>query len=106
MKILLLNAPPLEKIAIVGQIYPPLGILYLGSYVKKYMFDLEIKAIDGYKHSISYTAKEIDKFEPDILGVSFTTQAASGAYKLINQVKNQASRYLDCFRRPAPYYNA
>ena len=87
MKILLLNAPPLKMFGITGQIYPPLGILYLASYVREKHNDVEIKAIDGYKEKSQELINKIVKYSPDILGVSFTTQAASGAYKLINEIK-------------------
>jgi len=87
MKILLLNAPPLRTFGITGQIYPPLGILYLASYVREKRNDVQIQAIDGYKENSQELVDKIIKYAPDILGVSFTTQAASGAYKLINEVK-------------------
>ena len=87
MKILLLNAPPLKTFGITGQIYPPLGILYLASYVRQKRPDLEIQAIDGYKENSQKLVSKIIEDAPDILGVSFTTQAATGAYKLINEIK-------------------
>ncbi len=89
MKILLLNAPPLKIMGITGQIYPPLGILYLASYARERMKDLEIRAIDGYKGDRNKLIEKIVKFKPDVLGVSFTTQAATGAYHLINEVKER-----------------
>ena len=87
MKILLLNAPPLKTMGITGQIYPPLGILYLASYAKKHLNGIEFKAIDGYRENREKLIKTILKYNPKILGVSFTTQAATGAYSLINEVK-------------------
>lgn len=90
MRICLLNAPPLKKIGIVGQIYPPLGILYLSSYAKKHMDDLEFIAIDGYRdNNFDKIRSEILDFKPDVLAVSFTTQAATGAYKIINIIKDE-----------------
>lgn len=87
MKILLVNAPPLKSFGITGQIYPPLGILYLASYVREERKDCEFKAIDGYRENSQKLVSQIIEYAPDILGVSFTTQAATGAYKLINEVK-------------------
>ena len=87
MRILLLNAPPLKTFGITGQIYPPLGILYLASYARGKRPDFEFKAIDGYKENNQKLVHKIIAYTPDILGVSFTTQAATGAYKLINEVK-------------------
>ncbi len=89
MKMLLVNAPPIKELGITGQIYPPLGILYLAAYARKHMDNLEIKAIDGYKEDKKKLADKIIKYNPDVLGMSFTTQAATGAYKLINEIKAQ-----------------
>ncbi len=92
MKLLLVNAPPIKELGITGQIYPPLGILYLASYARRYMHNLEVKAIDGYKADKRKLADTIIKYNPDVLGMSFTTQAATGAYKLINEIKAQNKR--------------
>jgi len=75
---------------IVGQIYPPFGILYLASYAKKHMEGLDFYAIDGYKEEdFNYLKEKILQEKPDILAVSFTTQAATGAYKIINIIKDE-----------------
>lgn len=100
MKVLLLNAPPLKKLGVIGQMYPPLGILYLAAYIREHYppenrnskiekgkSGLEIKVIDGYQERYSKILEKIFKFCPNVLGVSFTTQAATGAYEVINQVK-------------------
>ena len=102
MKIFLLNAPPLRQIGVVGQIYPPLGILYLSAFVKKKNPQLKIKALDGYHHGESKILEEIKNFEPDILGVSFTTQAARGAYKIINGIKKILPEILVVCGGPHP----
>ncbi|NQU08153.1 MAG: cobalamin B12-binding domain-containing protein, partial [Candidatus Abyssubacteria bacterium] len=89
MKVLLVNAPPLRALGITGQIYPPLGILYLASYAREKRAGLEIRAIDGYKEDRHTLVSKIIKLRPRVLGVSFTTQAATGAYRLINEVKEK-----------------
>lgn len=102
MKILLVNAPPLKTFGITGQIYPPLGILYLASYVRQKRSDLKIHAIDGYKENRRELANKIIKFNPKVLGVSFTTQAATGAYKLINEVKQRNDKIYVVVGGPHP----
>lgn len=87
MKILLLNAPPLRTMGITGQQYPPLGILYVASYARKHLKDVEFKVIDGYRENREQLIDKILKYNPEILGVSFTTQSASGAYYVINEIK-------------------
>ena len=90
MKILLLNAPPLKRFGIVGQIYPQLGILYLAAYLKKISGDFEIQVVDGYQErNLEEVVKKIIRYSPEILGISFTTQAATGAYLVINQIRRQ-----------------
>ena len=94
MKVLLINAPPLIKMGIVGQIYPPLGILYLSSYVRSKTSDFEFKAIDGYQGSINDTLMKIKNYSPDVLGVSMTTQGASGGYEIIKEVKKNLPKTI------------
>ncbi|MCK5000853.1 MAG: cobalamin-dependent protein [Anaerohalosphaera sp.] len=89
MKVLLVNAPPIKMIGITGQIYPPLGILYLASYVRSKRNDLDISVLDGYVEDKHDFVNKIIDFAPDVLGVSFTTQAASGAFALIKEVKQR-----------------
>ena len=89
MKVLLVNAPPLKTLGITGQIYPPLGILYLASYARERIKGLEVRAIDGYKEDRGKLVEKIVRFNPKVLGISFTTQAATGAYRLINEVKER-----------------
>ena len=90
MKVLLLNSPPLKHFGIVGQIYPPLGILYLASYLRHANNNFDIKVIDGYhEKSITAVVQKIVSFSPSILGISFTTQAATGAYEIISGVRKE-----------------
>lgn len=84
---MLLNSPPLKKLGVVGQLYPPLGILYLSSYVKSKTSDFEFQAIDGYQCRFGDIVGKIKSYRPDVLGVSLLTQSASGAYEIIRQVK-------------------
>ncbi|MBN2532753.1 MAG: B12-binding domain-containing radical SAM protein [Spirochaetales bacterium] len=90
MKIMLLNSPPLKHFGIVGQIYPPLGILYIASYLRKNNSRYDIKALDGYREkSIDAVINRIVHFHPDILGVSSVTQAATGALEIITHIRNK-----------------
>jgi radical SAM superfamily enzyme YgiQ (UPF0313 family) len=89
MKVLLLNAPPAKTMGVVGFIYPPLGILYLASYARQNMKGLELKAIDGYQEEFTKIPAMIKEFKPDVLGVSFTTQAATGAYSIIEHIRRE-----------------
>ena len=103
MKILLLNAPPLRRFGIVGQIYPPLGILYLAAYLREYDNCHDIKVIDGYhERDIDDIMNKIVSFGPDLLGISFTTQAATGAYEVIDRVRKQIKKTFIVVGGPHP----
>lgn len=70
--------------------YPPLGISYLASYIRKYSkFPLEIKITDGLVKKKEATISEIINFGADILCVSALTPTITGAYELINIVKDK-----------------
>lgn len=68
---------------------PPLGIMYLASYFKKFFkYHSEIVMSDGVISGYKKTLKNIIDFEPDIIVMSFLTVNAPGAYKLINEAKS------------------
>jgi anaerobic magnesium-protoporphyrin IX monomethyl ester cyclase len=68
--------------------YPPLGLLYLAAYIRE-KEDIELKVIDGSRIAYSALLSEVNSFSPDIIGISFTTQAATGAYRFINDIKDK-----------------
>jgi len=88
MRILLVNSPPLGKKGVIRLMYPPLGLLYLAAYLREREDD-DLKVIDGCRIPYNILISEVNKFCPDILGVSFTTQTATGAYKFINDIKEK-----------------
>ena len=88
LRICLINAYPLKEMGIVGQIYPPLGILYLASYARSQFNNLDFLVLDGYKIKKTVFYEKIYKYNPDILGISFTTQSSTGAYEIINKLKS------------------
>ncbi len=93
MKLLLLNAPPLMQRGSVGSMYPPLGILYLASYAREKYTEMgrpfEVKVLDGNIDGPGDLLDEMHAFSPDVLGVSFGTQASTGAYQLINELRKE-----------------
>jgi len=86
MRILLLNSPKLIQEGVISLMYPPLGLLYLAAYIRD-KEDVEVSVIDGCLEEYGDLISKIHAYSPDILGISFTTQAATGAYKLINDLK-------------------
>lgn len=64
-----------------------MGILYLSSYLRSKMANVEIRIVDGCKKGYHASLEEIKKFSPDIVGISFYTTLAYGASKLAREVK-------------------
>jgi anaerobic magnesium-protoporphyrin IX monomethyl ester cyclase len=89
MKIQLINAPPfdLSKSSERMASYPPLGLLYIASYVRQFKPDIEWKISDGTLYGFKKCIDDFRQFKPDIVGISFTTPFATGAYKLIDTLK-------------------
>ncbi|MCK5160809.1 MAG: B12-binding domain-containing radical SAM protein [Candidatus Aureabacteria bacterium] len=89
-KVHLVFAPSLlySPYEVLGEnMWPPMGILYLSSYLRSRMANVEIKITDGCKIGYKSTLQEIKKFKPDIVGISFYTTLAYGASKLAQEVK-------------------
>ncbi len=90
LKIQFIYSPPKTKakLAELGErIGPPMGILYIASYLKQKLRDIDILITDGLISGYEETLSEIKEFKPDILAVSFNTPVANSAYSLINDIK-------------------
>lgn len=89
MKVHLINAPPLtpQKGGEITSLYPPLGLLYLVSYTRQFYPDIKWKVSDGALDGYQKCVEDFNRFKPDLVGISFTTPFATGAYKLINTIK-------------------
>lgn len=66
--------------------YPNLGLLYVAGQTKKMFPDYEIKYVEG-DVSLSKYLNSIEKWKPDIIGISFATFVAPLAYETINALK-------------------
>ncbi len=92
MKVQLVFAPALTRSnfsSVLESAAPPLGILYLASYLRTAAPEVELSAVDGFMLGMEQTLANIRSFGPDLLCVSFYTGSACGAYALINQVKSE-----------------
>lgn len=76
-KIVLINPP--SNFLIDEKVFPPLGILYLSSYLKKYGYDPEIIDLAG--------EKEIPEITADIIGVTSTTPQFPSAQEILKELK-------------------
>lgn len=68
-------------------LWPPLGILYLASYLRHKIGDVELRIVDGCQKSYDETLKQVIEFKPDILGISFYTTLAEGAAQLSKDIR-------------------
>lgn len=77
-----------------AELLPPLGILYIASYLRKTVSDIKIKVTNGLTIGYNKIIDEICSFEADIFGISFQTTNSTGAYRLINFIKQKYSEKL------------
>jgi len=94
MKIHFMFAPPSRKSRLSelseGRI-PPLGLLYLASYLRKKLEGIQMKVTDGLVEGRERTFREVESFHPDLIAVSFFTPVALAAYEFINIIKKKYS---------------
>jgi radical SAM superfamily enzyme YgiQ (UPF0313 family) len=107
MKVLLVFPPILPeerygKLAESGTYLPPLGLAYIAAVLEENGFDSEI--IDGSILSISTKefCKEIEKRNPDILGISVITPTLARSIKIAEIVKKSLPNIKIIFGGPHP----
>lgn len=69
--------------------YQPLGILYVATYLKKNMKDIEVEVIDAASPDIPYVELEdkIKQYNPNIVGISTYTVTFIDALKIVKMAK-------------------
>lgn len=69
--------------------YPPLGLLYLASYINRYsnIFKAKIIDIGNENDSLSKTIKKIKKIKPYVLGITSMTPQLQGTIELAINLK-------------------
>lgn len=102
MKIQLFYPPSKKRGRNPNWCYPPLGILYLAAYARKLYPDIEWKVSDGQLEGEDKCLKYFRSFQPDIIGVSFTTPHAAAAYEFINKLKKETPNTLVVCGGPHP----
>lgn len=81
-KVLLANP---EKYAIDESVFPPLGLLYLASTVRKHGYQVEV--IDGVVEGEGAVLDRISTFKPDIIGIPCLTPCRHYSLELANKAK-------------------
>jgi len=85
LKILLLNPPNKGYYYKLGAFYPPLGIAYISSMLKK--AGHETKIIDMNIQKFDYRKKNYDDY--DLVGISVDTVRSNIAYKIAKHIKTK-----------------
>lgn len=98
MKVLLINplVKLVEKDRAPATISPPLGLLFIASYLRQYDDSIEIKVYDFDVKQMPYSeqGRIIERESPDIVGVGATTLSINGALKLAEIVKSIDKKIL------------
>jgi len=112
MKVLLVNPPSVNEIVSCNPRFlnqergytPPLGILYLASYIKKFS-DFEVKVLDCQAEKISYAdlPQIIETKKPDIVGITAMTFTLIDALKFIEIVKKNNPQIIIVLGGPHPH---
>jgi len=78
-EIALINPP--SPFLLDDKVFPPLGILYISAYLKKYGYDPEIIDLAGNK--------KLPNIDADIIGISAVTPQYPLALKILNELKKR-----------------
>lgn len=82
--------------------FPPLGIMYIVSYLKKHRKDCEILVIDSVLERINHLqiAQRVVNFGADIVGISCWTFSLIDALQVAKEVKKISPQTLVCLGGP------
>lgn len=83
-RILLINLPGTVQ---DGYMPTPLGILYLASYLRKYLPNLKINIVDGALLGTAEIYKKVKSFRPDLVGLSVLTPGRIEAVNITKKIK-------------------
>jgi anaerobic magnesium-protoporphyrin IX monomethyl ester cyclase len=104
MKILLINPPtnesayssvPKEFYKLRGQ-HPPLGLLYIASYLlqKKPDYKIEVCDLDSEKNPFDLLKNRMKNFNPDIVGIQILSMLAPNAIEILKIVKKESKETI------------
>ncbi len=82
--------------------FPPLGVMYIASYLKKYEKDCDILVIDSVAQKLSRPGI-VDKllsFKPDLVGISCWTFSLIDSLEAAKEIKKRMPDTLICFGGP------
>ncbi|MCP2619851.1 B12-binding domain-containing radical SAM protein [Candidatus Aminicenantes bacterium AC-334-K16] len=83
-----------------GSSMPPLGLLYIAAILEQEGHDIQIIPADILRLKFNQIQKIIRQFEPDIIGVTSTTENRFQSFKLIKKAKEAYPRALTVLGGP------
>jgi len=93
MKILLINPPSFEvykgfkEIVKLRASYPPTGLLYIASTIRKIGHKVSLIDADVEGLNINDIIQKIKLFNPDVIGITATTPIYANAKNIIKEIK-------------------
>ncbi|MCX7911202.1 MAG: B12-binding domain-containing radical SAM protein [Endomicrobia bacterium] len=76
--------------------YPPLGILYVASFLEKNISNCEIKILDAPTENLDFEfiRQYIKNFSPDLVGIYFCTEYLKDALRVTDILKNENKKII------------
>ena len=101
-EVLLVNPPDFSfgKINTIRKVSPPLGILYLGTYLVSQGISVEI--IDGMVQPDALSDENLSKISPMLVGITATTPTIGSALKIAGRLKRLYGNVKTCLGGPHP----
>lgn len=87
MRVALINPYPYYMSGVESTIYPPLGLLYIGGYIKNQVESLLILDGNVLSLSIKETVEKVIEFKPDLIGISINVATSTVARELAIELK-------------------
>ncbi|MBU1102263.1 B12-binding domain-containing radical SAM protein [Patescibacteria group bacterium] len=94
-----------SKKKVKGGLFPPLGLGYLASVLIKDAHAVKIIDASSYEYSNEQVRDLLEKFKPELIGISSVTSSAQESYSLANFLKEKmpgipiiyGGPHVDCF---------
>jgi anaerobic magnesium-protoporphyrin IX monomethyl ester cyclase len=90
-----LVAPPMKPEQVWGELadwadnYPPLGLCYIGAYLRENGYDVTIIDAEALRYSIAQTVECIGDQKPDIVGFNCKTLWVNNAHRVAQALKDR-----------------